>query len=304
MKYFRIIISLSLFMLVTVASGQSIRKGEGTVNQEKFSYCYMEPGHKVKGVLILLPGWGESPESIFEKTALPRLLAEQGFVTVVPQLHQTLIADEYTIAKISELLAIQSKRYKTNELQLVIGGLSAGGAIAMGYAQHVLASDTSVRLKGVFAIDAPLDLSRIYRSAENKRRYQCQSNLIRKEGTFIRKYLLRTLHGSPYERPDQYVKLSVFTADAEDGGNASLLKAIPIRLYSEPDLDFVRKTYCDQLQYEDINAFDLEKLSQFLVGIGNHQAEYITTNGKGFHSWNILDPVDCANWIIAISNER
>lgn len=304
MKYLQIIFSLSFFTLANVASGQTIKKGKGAVKKETFSYCYIEPEDEVKGMLILLPGWGESPQSIFEKTTLPRLMAEKGFVTVVPQLHKILITDDYTIAEINELLSIQYKRYNSIELPLVIGGLSAGGAISIGYAEHVLANDTTIKLKGVFAIDPPLDLARMYRSAENKIQYNCKSKLIRKEGDHTKKYLLRTLSGSPTEAPDQYLKYSAFSASAEDGGNARLLKSIPVRLYSEPDLNFVRKTYCQELQYEDINAFDLEKMSKFLVGIGNDKAEYITTKDKGFHSWNILDPVDGADWILKIMGKK
>jgi hypothetical protein len=304
MKYVLFILSLSFFTLVNVASSQPIKKGKGVVNKETFSYCYMEPEQVVKGILVLLPGWGESPQSIFEKTTLPRLMAKEGFVTVVPQLHQTLIADDYTLAEIEELIALQYKRYSSSTLNFFLGGLSAGGAIAVGYAEHVLAGNTNIKLKGVFAIDPPLDLSRMYKSAENKIRYSCQSKLIRKEGDFIKKYLIRTMNGSPEEQPDQYLKYSTFSANREDGGNAKLLKSIPVRLYSEPDLAFVQKTYCEQLQYEDINAFDLEKLSKFLVGIGNFHAEYITTKEKGFHSWNILDPADCANWILTIIGEK
>lgn len=301
MRYLPLHFFLSFLTLVKVASGQAIKKDKAAVNDETFSYCYMEPKGEVKGILVLLPGWGESPQSIFEKTELPRLLAEKGFVTTIPQLHQTLIADDYTLAQLSELIAIQSKRYNSSGLPFILGGLSAGGAIAIGYAEHVLAGDSTKTLLGVFAIDPPLDLGRMYKSAENKLLYKCQSKLIRKEGDFIKKYLLRTMNGSPEEQPDRYVKYSVFSANKEDGGNARLLKTIPVRLYSEPDLDFVRKTYCEQLQYEDINAFDLEKLSNFLAGIGNQRVEYITTKGKGFHSWNILDPVDCANWIVSIT---
>jgi hypothetical protein len=304
MKYLPIILFLSLSTFFKIAFGQTIKKDKGTVNGEIFSYCYIEPEQDIKGILVLLPGWGESPQSIFEKTALPGLLIEKGFVTIVPQLHQTLIADQYTLAQIGELLSIQSKRYAISKLPYVIGGLSAGGAIAIRYAEHVLACDSGKQLQGVFAIDSPLDLSRMYKSAQNKLKYNCQSKLIRKEGDFIKKYLLGTLNGSPTEQPEQYLKNSAFSANAQDGGNAKLLKSIPIRLYSEPDLDFVRKTYCEQLEYEDINAFDLEKLNKFLACIGNQKAEYITTKGKGFHSWNILDPVECVIWIVAITGEK
>jgi hypothetical protein len=304
MKYLPFILFLSFLTLVTVVSAQIIRKDKGAVGKEIFSYCYMQPEHDVKGILILLPGLGESPQSIFEKTALPRVLAEKGFVTIIPQLHQTLIADEFTLAQINQLIANQSKRYNSNSLPYIIGGLSAGGAIAIGYAEYALAGNTTIKLKGVFAIDPPLDLRRIYKSAENKLQYNCQSKLIRKEGDFLKKYLLRTLNGSPEEQPAQYLKYSAFSANEQDGGNARLLKSIPVRLYSEPDLDFVRKIYCEQLQYEDINAYDLEKLSKFLIGVGNQETEYITTNGKGFHSWNILDPVNCANWIETITGKK
>ena len=138
-----------MYTLPNVLCGQSIKNGKGVVNKETFSYCFIEPEQEVKAVLILLPGWGENPRSVFEKTKLPRLLAEKGFVTVVPQLQQTLFADDYTISAITEIIKIQSKQYNSNELKFVIGGLSAGGAIAIGYAEYVLSLDTTKNLKGV-----------------------------------------------------------------------------------------------------------------------------------------------------------
>ncbi|CAA9491532.1 MAG: hypothetical protein AVDCRST_MAG96-1534 [uncultured Segetibacter sp.] len=37
-----------------------------------------------------------------------------------------------------------------------------------------------------------------------------------------------------------------------------MAKSIPILLYAEPGLEHLAKTYCKELQFEDINAFDLE----------------------------------------------
>ncbi|WP_018616392.1 alpha/beta hydrolase [Segetibacter koreensis] len=302
MKHLKTLLPLSLLTFLNVTFGQMVKSGNGKVNDETFSYSYIEPTQEIKGVLILLPGWGESTQSIYEKTKLPYLLLEKGFVTVVPQLHQTLFADDYTISELNAVIKIQTERYKSNHPNLIIGGLSAGGAIAIDYAEHILSADSIQNFKGVFAIDPPLDLVRIYRSAKNKINYRCKSRLIKKEGSFIKKNLLGSLNGTPQESHDKYLKYSGYSADVPDGGNAKFLKNIPVRLYSEPDLDFVRKTYCDELQYEDINAFDLEKLDKFLGSIGNNKAEYITTKGKGFHSWNILDPTDCADWMLKICN--
>lgn len=305
MRCLKIIFFLSLVAFSNATFGQIIKSGNGKVNDETFSYSYIEPKQEIKGILILLPGWGESTESIYEKTKLPYLLLEKGFVTIVPQLHQTLFADAYAISELNAVINIQAERYKSNHLNLIIGGLSAGGAIAIDYAEYILSlsTDTIQSLKGVFAIDPPLDLFRMYRSSENKINYNCKSTLIKKEGSFIKKHLIKSLNGTPQESRDKYFKYSGYLADMPDGGNAKFLKNIPVRLYSEPDLDFVRKTYCDELQYEDINATDLEKLNKFLQSIDNSRAEYITTKGKGFHSWNILDPVNCADWILKICSE-
>jgi hypothetical protein len=293
-----------LFLTIGIDSsfGQTIRSDNIKVNHETLSYSYIEPAQEIKGILILLPGWGESTRSIFEKTKLPALLQEKGFVTIVPQLHQTLFADAFTISELNEIITTQSERYHSDHLNVIIGGLSAGGAIAIGYAEHLLSLDTSHNLKAVFAIDPPLDLARMYRSAENKINYDCKSKLIKKEGGFIKKYLTDALKGTPDEHPENYIKLSAFSANTTDGGNAKFLKNIPVRLYSEPDLDFVRNKYCDKLQFEDINAFDLERLNKFLSGISN-KAEYITTKGRGFHSWNILESNDCADWILKACSE-
>ena len=107
MKFQQIILYLSFLTLSDTAFGQIIKKGKGKVNNETFSYSYLEPTQEIKGVLILLPGWGERPQSIFEKTKLPHLLLEQGFVTIVPQLHQILFADDYTISQINEIIKIK-----------------------------------------------------------------------------------------------------------------------------------------------------------------------------------------------------
>jgi hypothetical protein len=156
-------------------------------------------------------------------------------------------------------------------------------------------------LKGVFAIDPPLDLTRLYASSKRKIKYKCQG-LIKKEGQSIKQQLENSLGGSPDLKPDQYIMYSSYSANDSNGGNAKYLNSIPIRLYSEPDLDFVRKTYCTDLQFDDINAVDLQSLHKFLLEIGNNNAEYITTIDKGFHSWNILDASDCAEWIKRIIN--
>ncbi|MEA5260009.1 hypothetical protein VB264_19585 [Arcicella aquatica] len=292
------IYSFLLLLFYNNLIGQNIEKYRDKVDNLSFTYYALQPQSKVVGVLVLLPGSGENPKSIFEKTNLPQIMANNGYLILAPELHNSLFADQSTIKELDKICKTQCDKYKV--LSLMIGGFSSGGAVAVGYAEYLVKSDTSNILKGVFTIDPPLDLTRLYASALRRINYQCKG-LIMKEGYAIKGILENTLGGSPDSKPEQYLIHSSYSANDSEGGNAKYLKSIPIRLYTEPDLDFVRRTYCTDLQIDDINAYDLESLYKFLLKIGNKNVEYITTRGRGFHSWNIVDAPDCANWMMSIS---
>ena len=297
-KRLTVIYIFSLLLFYNQLFGQSIDKYKDKVDDLSFTYYVMLPQSKVVGVLILLPGSGENPKSIFQKTSLPKIMVNNGYLIIAPELHNSLFVDQSTINELNKIGKIYYDKYMVSSL--IIGGFSSGGAVAIGYAEYLLTSNTSNILKGVFTIDPPLDLTRLYASAQRKINYKCKG-LIMKEGYAIKGILENTLGGSPDAKPEQYLIHSSFSANDSEGGNAKYLKSIPIRLYTEPDLDFVRKTYCADLQIDDINAYDLENLYKFLLKIGNKNVEYITTRGKGFHSWNIVDAPDCANWMVSIS---
>lgn len=88
-----------------------------------------------------------------------------------------------------------------------------------------------------------------------------------------------------------------------DGGNARLLKDIPVRLYIEPDLAW-RVQYWNQDAY-NANICDATALINVLRLLGNPNAELIATSGKGYrgdgsrspHSWSIVDEPALAEWL-------
>lgn len=278
-----------------MVSAQSLRTGKGKVNGEAFKYHYFDPSGDKKGIVILLAGTGEKCQDVLTKGSLSRLLATQGFVVIVPEVHALLYADDYSIDVLDAVLDTMVKVYDTKKV--VLGGFSSGGAIATRYAEYLIANAAPIDLRGLFVLDSPLDLQRVYAAGE--RMLQNCEGIMKKQGASIKAQLENAFGGSPEKQPQQYTIHSAFTAS--DGGNAKYLKNLPVRLYTEPDLNFVRKNYCDKLQPEDINASDLNALQEFLVDAGNNRCEYITTKGKGFHSWNILDPYNCLKWIVEIT---
>ena len=292
---------LAWFISIDHAAAQNIIKGSIELNIEVCTYFTLQPKEHIKGIVLLLPGRGESPKQVFKNTKLPTVLAAKGYLTLVPELQYSLFADKKIKSQIAELLKTQSVKHNLINPTLIIGGFSAGGAVAISYAEFLLSDDTTINLKAIFAIDPPLDLERLYAAAERLIKYNC-GNLIQRDGTVTKDYLDKAFGGSPTLKPETYLEHSPFAANSSDGGNAKWLRNIPIRLYTEPDLQFVQKKYCKELRIEDLNAGDLEKLNRLLLKIGNRRSEYITTTGKGYHTWNIADPDELVDWIIKNSN--
>lgn len=291
---------LMLFILLSFHSllAQIVKTSRGYANGKTFKYNYLEPSGAKKGIVILLPGSGEKLQSVLTKLALSKQLVEQGFVVIVPEVHTLLYADEYSINILNELLEAKVKEYDTKSV--VLGGFSSGGAIATRYAEYLISKNVKVDLKGLFVVDPPLDLQRVYIAGIHM--LQNCDGIIRRDGASIKAQLENAFGGSPAEQIDQYTSNSSFTASIKDGGNAKFLLNLPIRLYSEPDLDFVKNNYCNKLEKADINATDLEALHEYLLKSGNNRCEYITTSGRGFHSWNIIEPNNCLEWIIKVSS--
>ena len=284
------------FLSMNLLLAQSVMSGKLKANGTSYTYHYLEPPGDKKGVVILLPGSGEKFKGILKYGRLAKLLFNSGFVVILPEVHALLYADGYSIILLDALLQSKVKEYGAKPLFL--GGFSSGGAIAARYAELLSATNTLMNLRGLFIVDPPLDLQRVY--AAGKHRLQSCDGIIKQEGIRIISDLEKAFGGPPDQRADQYINHSAFTASVPDGGNAKYLVNIPVRLYSEPDLNFVKRTYCDQMEMNDLNATDLEALHQYLIDQGNTQCEYITTKGRGFHSWNIIEPNNLLAWMLKL----
>ena len=298
LNYFIVFFSLLIFKGKSF-SQKNFRESYRLMGKTYFYYL-MQPEDSISGILILFPGKGENPKNIFNKTKIPEVLKGKGYLTIVPELHYSLFVDELIKKQLKEILRIQTANTKLISPNLTLGGYSAGGSIAISFAEYLLSFDSMPFLKSIFVIDPPLDLERFYTTAQKFIQYDCGRSIYN-EGAETLDFLERSL-GSPTESFKNYFLHSPFLASESDGGNARLLKSIPIRLYCEPDIEFVRNKYCRELKIEDLNVTDLEKLNQVLLKLGNKNVEYIVTKGRGYHSWNIVEPGELAEWILKFGN--
>lgn len=156
--------------------------------------------------------------------------------------------------------------------------------------------------KGVFIIDSPIDLVALYKSSEKNIERNFSAPSIQ-EST----WLIGTLNsnfGNPKNNIEKYEDKSVFTYSTDNVSNLKKLKKTKIRFYTEPDTLWWKENR--MADYEQMNAFYIEKLSESLIEKGFENVEYIPTINKGYrangerhpHSWAIVDKNNLIDWIL------
>jgi hypothetical protein len=284
---------LLILLTCSLAFSQDVVQKSIKVDGKSVNYSVLQPAGDVAGILLLFPGKGENPKSVFKKTALPEKLMAKGYLTIVPNLKYALFADELTKAQLGEILKTETESRPS--AGVAIGGFSAGGAVAMSYAEYMI-SQGSTNIRCLFVIDPPLDLQRLYATSRKMRRFNCPS--VASEAQQSIDYLDKALGGSPDDQYNNYVGSSPYMASEADGGNAKWLKQLPVRLYTEPDIEFVKERQCAEMETQDLNGGDLEKLYKQLRKSGNDRCELILTKGRGYNSWNIADADELAAWVV------
>jgi hypothetical protein len=266
--------------------------------------CYRvySPAGAPKGLVVLLPYYG-SDANEFATSHLPGLLAKQDVAMMVLSA-AGYIGDE-DLVTLKALINEVVREKKIPAGKLVIGGISAGGTGAVRYVEFCSAGrcEADVTPVAVFSVDAPLDFERWWNSNElNVKRGDPKSAIEESQG--ILEALRGVLGGSPSEVRQVYLTRSPFIASEKDGASARLLKDVPVRLYTEPDIVWIIDNW--RHDYYTLNALDQAALTLILKQMGNSQVELIVTTGKGYrppgvrnpHSWTIVDEPELAEWIL------
>lgn len=196
-------------------------------------------------------------------------------------------------------------KYQAPKDKIVIGGFSLGGMNAIRYVEISKENPdlTSIQPIAVYGIDPPLDWARIYYSFQRTKELNFSEVAVNEATDYLAK-LDEQFGGSPEKVPNIYTKHSMYSKSVKEGGNAGFLIDTPIRIYSDPDIDWHLKE--KQTDFYDINALDQTAMINELRILGNENAEFINALGKGYrlngmrhpHSWSIAEPNELMDWII------
>ena len=254
------------------------------------------------GYLFLVPGFGETAENVLQQTDLPKKLAQNGILTIIPTFQDGVLSfgvDSLSQQTFDRILKDVTSKHKLIDQKFYVGGFSIGGSCALKYAENTMIKPTAV-----FAIDPPLDFERFYNSAKRDIRLS-KDNEANQENIYMIERLEKETGGSPKTNLNQYYNLSPYSFSDTNQTAIKKLTNMPLRIYTEPDVDWWLKERNADLT--NMNATECSAMINELNRLGNQNAELITTQKKGYrkpdnkrhpHSWSIVDNEELITWLL------
>jgi len=306
MRILLIILTFSIFPLS--CSGQTTNHKIEKVYLDKTDTtknCYTiiyPPKLPWSGYLFLVPGFGENADNVLQQTDLPHKLAQNGVLTIIPTFQDGVLSlgvDSLSQKNFEKILEDVNSKHKLIDLKFYVGGFSIGGSCAVKYAEN-----GKVKPTAVFAIDPPLDFERFYNSAKRDIRLSKQDEA-NPENIYMIEKLEKETGGSPSSHISEYYDLSPYSFSDTNQTAIKKLHNIPLRIYTEPDVDWWLKERKADLT--SMNATECSAMINELNRLGNKNAELITTQKKGYrkpnnnrhpHSWSIVHDDELINWLL------
>lgn len=266
-------------------------------------YTIIYPETKaLSGLIFIIPGFGQSAEMTLEQTDLPIKTAENGLLTVIPTLQDGVFSfgvDNASQESLNNMIQDVRNKHKLSDLPFFIGGFSIGGSCAIKYAQT-----GSIEPTAVFGIDPPLDFERFYNSSKRDIRLSVDKEPSQ-ENVYMIERIEKEFNGTPKTALSNFHEISPYSFTDHNQTGVNRFGNTPLRIYTEPDVDWWLKER--SFDYTSINAPDCSAMINELNRLGNHNAELIITNNKGYrkphnlrhpHSWSIADNDELLIWLV------
>ena len=285
--------------------GQDVERVFRANDSTQNLYLALAPKTSIKGLLVILPGFGGGPSDVLQETDLPAKARTAGYVVIIPYLAvMTNTSDSISQSRLATLIPEVIKEYKVPNNNFIIGGHSIGGNGALLYAENAFKINNEKVIKPnlVFGVDPPLDMKHLWESFMYFKKVNFNKTAVDEADYFLKRFE-EELGGNPFEKSEAYEKISSFYRDAQDGGNAKFLKSIPVRLYCDPDINWYIENR--RMPIERTNLADMTACIVQMRLLGNDQAELITNTGKGYfpdgrrhpHAFSQLDSDEFLKWV-------
>lgn len=299
---------ISLMIAVLVSCKNTKKENTESASKQEFQeittdyYELSKPTKKIKGVLVLFPGFPHKAEDTKRELKVIDIAKQNSIAVVYMNYNQKLWLEKEEKQELADQL---QNIFFDNKLPLnkvYIGGYSSGGNVALLVSSFLNKNKNfKFKPKGVFIVDSPIDLVALYRSSE-KNLERNFSEVSVTESTFIIETLEKQL-GNPIDSISKYQEYAVYTSETKNIHNLKDLKNTKIRLYTEPDTIWWKENR--MADFDQLNSFYIERLFRNLKESGFNQVEYFKTENKGYrangerhpHSWSIIDKEELIKWM-------
>lgn len=294
-------VGLVVPMLISACHGPRPVKTSPPEEIHTADYDLIMPAEQ-KALLVLFPCFSCDAADTRAGSRIADTAAANGIAVLMMDFNRHIMMTEAEKQEVIGTIASAVKEHDVDASNTFIGGFSSGGNVSVLLAKVLLRSaDPPVKLKGVFAVDSPLDLALLYACSQRdlaKTTFPEHKD----EARYVVAFLDSTL-GSPTDSLGNYERSAPLLNTA---ASVAPLKDLPVRFYTEPDTAWWRANRDDG--YEELNAFGLKRINDTLQAAGNARSEYITTEGRGIqhgerhpHAWSIVDEKDLVAWIKRLS---
>jgi len=266
------------------------------------SYELMIPENQ-KGLLIIFPCFPCDAENTKTEFGIENLALENNIAVLMMNFNQHLWLTENEKKELETIIINAISKHPINTGNTFIGGFSGGGNVSILLTDYLKSSGSVIQPKGLFIVDSPIDLLALYEVAK-KTVEKNYSEVAVQEAQWIVSSFDEEF-GTGDSSLMNYENKSPYTSKTHSLKNASHLKDLTTRFYSEPDTLWWRENR--QAEYVDMNAFYIEQLANDLrKRNGENSITYITTQNKGYrtngdrhpHSWSIVDKKDLIDWMV------
>ncbi len=296
-----LIIAIILIVGCKEKNEQSNAKTNQITTFSTENYELIKPNNSTV-LLVIFPGGGSTSKETKENFKIVEKATEKGISVLLMNFSRLWIENEDA----KQLAQIITKAVEDNDLntnKIFIGGMSIGGTTSLTLSGFLTKNNSPIKPNGVFVIDSPIDLYALYESS--------QKDLMRKDFSEERlaepKWIINTFEeefGGKDSLLYNIQKISPLTLKTKNTDNINYLKDKKLRFYTEPDTLWLKENR--QTDFENTNAFVLQKTNEVLNNQNWENVELIQTKNKGYrtngdrnpHSWSIVDVDDLINWIL------